>query len=228
MMLEILNWEKFNPRKDLKSMPWFRLESDIGYSETLFGLDAETKWLWIFLLSTCARKVNANIEGNYEYISFHSGIEVEKVKKAIKVFENKGLVRVTNESDRVTNGSVPNKTNRTEQDEQNEQNTPNQETCSGAISVFDKNKLIANFLVNVKKSTQVLWVETYQDADWLNTEILKAMAWLDANPKKKPKGKNPARFLGNWFSRGWESYRKTLPSNKPNQDINLDYLDMEA
>ncbi|MGB0454851.1 MAG: hypothetical protein ACPGJV_14170 [Bacteriovoracaceae bacterium] len=126
MIIEILSWDKFNPRKDLRSMPWFRLESDIGYSETLFGLDAEAKWLWVFILSTCARKMKSSFEANFDYMSFHSGVSVEKVKRYLELFENKGLVQVTNESDRVTNESdrITNESdrNRTLHNEHNEHN----------------------------------------------------------------------------------------------------------
>lgn len=118
MKIIINNWEKFNPRKDLKSMPWFRLNADIGYSETLFGLSAEQKWLWIFLLSTCARKMSAEIDVNLDYMQHNTGIKQNIIEKTIQLFEIRGLVRDTTESDRNTNESVPyitNRTNRTEQ-----------------------------------------------------------------------------------------------------------------
>lgn len=92
----------------------------------------------------------------------------------------------------------------------------NSSSC-GAVQEFSNDQDLTNFLRNVKKSTQRLWIKTYGDIHWLRTEILKAMAWLDANPRKKPKGKNPARFLGNWFAIGWESYRKTIPSQQSNE-----------
>ena len=50
--IRFINWEKYNPRKELKSLSWLRLDADIGFSESLFGLNAESKWLWIFLGKT--------------------------------------------------------------------------------------------------------------------------------------------------------------------------------
>lgn len=75
----------------------------------------------------------------------------------------------------------------------------------------------------VKLSTQALWVKTYGDKEWLRQEILKAIAWLDANKAKAPK-KNFARFLGNWFSKGWEWHRKSLPSEKAEKTTDWDYV----
>lgn len=69
------------------------------------------------------------------------------------------------------------------------------------------------FLAKIKPSTQSLWLKTYEDPGWLKQEFLKIIAWLDANPQKKPK-KNYARFIGAWLSRGWEWHRKNLTSNK--------------
>lgn len=75
----------------------------------------------------------------------------------------------------------------------------------------------------VKTSTQMLWLKTYGDSDWLKQEFLKVITWLDANPAKRPK-KNYARFIGGWLSRGWEWHRKTIQSQPAGQKSVLEEL----
>lgn len=108
MKIKVLNWVEYNPRKDLKSMPWFRLNSDIGYSEKLFGLPNEAKWFWIFILSTCARKTNGEISINFNYTSYHSGVSEKNIKKYLELFENKGLLQITNGSDLISTDTIEN------------------------------------------------------------------------------------------------------------------------
>lgn len=55
-------------------------------------------------------------------------------------------------------------------------------------------------------------VDAFGDQAWIESELLKSVAWLEANPQRRPK-KFP-KFFNNWLQRGWESYRKTLPTNK--------------
>lgn len=228
MKIEIPNWEEYNPRKDLKSMPWFRVQSDIGYSETLFGLDPDAKWFWIFLLSTCARKMKAEISYNLDYFSFHSGLSRKRVESALQVFESRGLVRITNESDRFTNESVPNITNRTNRTERTEQEAKASSTSleksteRGCISAFDADPEIKKILQDVPESTQERWIKVYPDIAWIKTEILKAITWIELNPKKAPK--KFGRFMGNWLSRGWEKHRKTIQTN-PDSKTRLELLE---
>ncbi len=211
MKIIITNWEEYNPRKDLKSMPWFRIKSDIGFSETLFGVDPDLKWLWIFILSHCAKKISEEIEVNFQYMAFHSGLSKERIEKGIQLFERKGLVQVTDESDLITNEPVPKK----REEERREEEKRGEEKPSraiGCISTFDDDDEIKKFLAKVPQSSQERWLKIYPDIAWLKSEILKAMTWIELNPQRRPQ-KN-GRFLGSWFSRGWESYRKTIPSNK--------------
>jgi hypothetical protein len=70
--ISIVGWEKFNTRKDLKSMPWFKLDSKIVYSQSLFGLSPKAKWFWVCLISWGAQKVSGEISLELDYASHHS------------------------------------------------------------------------------------------------------------------------------------------------------------
>jgi hypothetical protein len=216
MEITITKWTEYNPRKDLKSMPWFRVESDIGFSRKLFGIPAEGRWLWIFLLSSCAREQKESVTLEHDYIEHHTGISYEKIDEYLQHFKNKGLVQVANESDRITDESVPNITEQNEQNEQNEQAKASTEleksNSRGAINELSGDSDIESILNSVSHTAQRTWIKSY-GADWVKAETLKAIAWMEVNPQKKPK-KNFGSFLGRWFARGWETHRKTIPSNR--------------
>ena len=147
MEIKIINWEKFNPRKDLKSMPWFRLSSDIGYSETLFELTVEQKWLWIFVLSTCANKNSDVITVNPRYFSFHSGVKQQNIMKHMEVFENRGLIQPTNVSDRIRTDTIEYVPN-----EHNEHNEHNERTNASERLIFDFEKIYFEYPRKIGKT----------------------------------------------------------------------------
>lgn len=110
--ISIKNWDIYNPRRDLKSMPWVRLQGDIAFSESLFGLTAEAKWLWIFLLSYSSKKMSGDFQIDESYLSHYSCVTASKIENYLNVFLERGLLsiksgtsRITNESDRITNES---------------------------------------------------------------------------------------------------------------------------
>lgn len=108
MEIEIRNWEKYNPRKDLKSLTWLRLDSDIGFSESLFGLSAEARWLWIFLLSFSAKKNKSCLILDFDYISFHSSVKKDNISKHIESFLEKGLILIKTDSSRIRTDTIEN------------------------------------------------------------------------------------------------------------------------
>lgn len=72
------------------------------------------------------------------------------------------------------------------------------------INLLNKEVLIRSDLI-------ASWADTYP-AEYLQLELKKARNWLLSNSHKAPKS-NFGRFLNSWFDRGWEQYRKNLPSN---------------
>jgi len=67
-----------------------------------------------------------------------------------------------------------------------------------------------NKSVEIKSDLIKAWADTYPK-EYLELELKKARNWLVANPHKAPKS-NFGRFFNSWFDRGWEAYRKNLPS----------------
>ena len=70
-------------------------------------------------------------------------------------------------------------------------------------------KGIDKIMKTIKIQTQMAWLATYEDPEWIVQEIKKALTWIIENPKRKPK--IFSRFMVNWLSRGWERKRKNSP-----------------
>lgn len=54
--ITILNWEKYNPRKDVKHTSWFRMEHDIFEKPELFDFTHAEVCAWIYLLSIASKR----------------------------------------------------------------------------------------------------------------------------------------------------------------------------
>lgn len=90
-------------------MPWIRLESDIGFSESLFGLPIEAKWLWIFILSYSAKKKTGVFDIETVYLSHHTEISTQNIVKHLDSFIPKGLLSYISNTSPNRDGSVPNR-----------------------------------------------------------------------------------------------------------------------
>lgn len=95
MMLnfEIVNWDKFNYRKDVKSATWFRMQNDFPISETCYHLSIEGKWLIVCLLSISSKKGSGRIITSIEYLSHFSGVTRNRIKSALQILETIGFIR---------------------------------------------------------------------------------------------------------------------------------------
>lgn len=217
MEITITNWDSYNPRKDIKSMSWLKLNADIGFSESLFGMPAEAKWLWVFILSFCAKKNSGDIFIELDYFSFHSGVKKEKIIEFLELFESRGLVSKKSDTSRVRTDTDESERIRTEtyprEEEIRQDKTREEKKREDAFAILPcfQDSFSDEFLKTVKTKTQEGWLKTYPDPVWIKTEIIKAVTWLTNNPNKAPK-KNLGQFFSNWFSRSWESYRKTIGS----------------
>lgn len=204
-MIQVEGWERFNTQTALKTPSWFKVSTKIASSQSLFGLPISAKWFFICLLAEAMNQRKGKFSLNIKWAAQQWDLKKQDISEAIDFLTERKLLRIDSES------------------------TPNQ--C-GALSETDKNRLEEiredkNRLEGAEVGTAVLlsapfdtitnelfnsWLKTYEDETWIRLEISKAASWIVANPKKAPK-KDFGRFLNNWLSRGWDTYRKSIPSN---------------
>lgn len=119
MRIIIRNWAKYNPRKDLKQMNWFRVQNTIAHDRNLYGLVPEQKWAWIVLLSICAIENSGEIDIEPGFLAHEAGITEKAAIATIQHLRAKSIIRTDSERVRTDNsmshdGKRPNVTNVTE------------------------------------------------------------------------------------------------------------------
>jgi hypothetical protein len=85
--VEISGWEKLNARKDQQTYTWFRCENNMPVSQSLFGMTAGERFVWITLLCLCSQKQSGDLEFETEWLSWYSGATLEEVEGALEKLE---------------------------------------------------------------------------------------------------------------------------------------------
>lgn len=216
--ITICNWNAYQPRKDLKSLSWIRIDSDIFFSENFFLLDNNQKILFFYVLTYAGKKNTDTYSFNPEFVSANLKMGVKQLNEGIEKLESLGIVhRLVTESSRIRTDLCT-----TIRNDTNEHNVTNDtiRTISPepqkAVAVVEPkiNQVSINLFskeVPISVTLVKAWADTYPK-EYLELELKKARNWLITNPHKNPK-KNYGRFFNGWFDRGWDKYRQTLKSN---------------
>lgn len=213
--IEVINWEKYNPRTDAKRPAWFRVDNRIATGPGFYGLDCEQRWLWIFLLCLVSQANGEPIVWNSAYAGGLTGVSEKKQDETLEIFEKFVRLRVVRKVTSTTSHAT--QQNTTEQDiTKYSCAAPEQSSGRNAVEYPEElseparvKALLVEF--NVRPGATKAWLDAYPDSEWIKSELFRAIAWIEVNPKKRPK--SFARFFGSWLSRGWERRRKALPSS---------------
>lgn len=90
--LTIKNWEKYNPRKDVKQASWFRLQNDLFDDHELFSLTSTELAFLVYLFCLASKKNNENVVvsiahataiGRFDQASIHSALQKLDESKTI-------------------------------------------------------------------------------------------------------------------------------------------------
>lgn len=87
--IKILNWDKYNPRKDVKNSTWLRLQHDLFESWQFFDFTHSEMAFWIYLLCQASRrsdegKVTVNFEHAHRVAKFTRTVMNSAIKKLKK------------------------------------------------------------------------------------------------------------------------------------------------
>jgi hypothetical protein len=91
--IQILNWDEYQTRKDLKTMSWFRLESNLPEHEAFFNLSNDGKWFFVYLLCLCAKKSTGIIKVKLNYLEHYSQVKKDIIIKSLDIMNEYGLIR---------------------------------------------------------------------------------------------------------------------------------------
>jgi hypothetical protein len=124
LFLTILNWEKWNPRKDLKSTSWFRFQNSIFDDPQFFEFDHSELLFFIYLLSLASKKQSGDIEVHVAHAQRIGRFETSTINSAIKKLIEINCVRTRDVDVTSIPADVPLRTNeRNEHNVTNEHNT---------------------------------------------------------------------------------------------------------
>lgn len=220
--VEILNWEKFNPRKDLKATAWFRLQNSLFEDPNFFDWSHSEILFWVYILSLASKKQTGSIRFSDAHAERIGRFKLRDAESSLEKLVELQCIKVTlrGRDIDVTRTLHARHTTNERTDVTNETNVTNAATSdSRSASPMIAHPMLfgeasQDLLEKTKREAQDAWVKTYGDTAWIKQELGKAWAWCKCNPDRNPKS-NWSRFVNNWLSRAWEQHRKTLPTNQP-------------
>jgi hypothetical protein len=86
--ITILNWEKYQFRKEVKNPSWFRLENRMWNDQQFFYFSAEERWIWVCLLSLASQKQSAKLTVNQDWLSQDSRVGIPTITSALEKLKN--------------------------------------------------------------------------------------------------------------------------------------------
>jgi hypothetical protein len=220
LFIEIINWDKYNPKRDQQSYTWLRLNNDIATDPDLFGLSAAQKFVWIEILCQASRKNKGTILVNLEQISHVTQVKIQEIMELIDFLEQKPICRThDNARSPIVVGTTPtNETN--ERDETNETNEQTPKNLKFDFEILYKKyplkKGKADGISRLKKT-----IKTQEDFDLCSKAIDKYTQQLILERTEPKFIKHFSTFVSTW--KDWldldaaSSILNFKPTNKSTQ-----------
>lgn len=209
ILVTIVNYEHYKGRKDVTHNSWFRCSNRLLEDPDFFGFTSDEILVWVYILSLSSQKDTDTVFINFDHAERVCRLSKEAVVGAVEKLRPKQLLPAA--------GTRPSRRRTVAVTEAGATDITNKQTNSksGAEKSAPDLPLAnpKNLIDCVPKEIQDTWPELYPEKGWVEREATKAVNWAKVNPKKAPKSsRGCARFFTGWLERGWERYRKSLPS----------------
>lgn len=233
--ITILNFDKHNPNRKA-SFKKILLANNFFYDTKISQLSTTSKLLFIFLITQCGDQGTSTVALTDRQISYIIG-SGQRPRSLLSELQSYQLVTVEfPPSSRIEENRIEENIKkgisaeveievRTMPDGQTEfiEKLPqisipvrlNKVQSRGCIPEFGYDEVCFRRLEFVTEKAQRAWLDAYPSVDFIVTEIRRAHAWIETNPKKAPK--DFGKFMLNWLSRGYETYRKGIQSKPAGQ-----------
>lgn len=99
MHLEVVNWGKYNQRKDVTNPSWFRLNNNIFDGETFFNLTNEERLLFIYVLCQRSKSNKDLFFINLNVAAALFGVKPINIESIINKLEENKMVTITRNGD---------------------------------------------------------------------------------------------------------------------------------
>lgn len=113
MDITIPNWEKYNPRNDVKSCSWFRMSNDFFSDPDFYGQPPCVRLTWIFVLSCASKKISGTVRVHVKQVSDCIDFSEKDVSSALNALQSIGCVALDGAAVKSTR-SNPDESDRTQ------------------------------------------------------------------------------------------------------------------
>jgi hypothetical protein len=121
LTVTILNWEKYNPRKDVQSPSWFRFQHNLFENWQFYDFDPAELVAWIYLLCEASKRGNkGKVTVNFEHAHRIGRVASTALNSAIKKLKANQVIETRTLRGRYADVINTGTTNETERDETNE------------------------------------------------------------------------------------------------------------
>jgi hypothetical protein len=93
--ISIENWDKYNPRKDLKATNWLRLQNGLFEDPNFFEFNHSELLFWVYVLSIASKKQAGEIRLSIEHARRIGRFDLKTIESAIQKLEELQCVRIT-------------------------------------------------------------------------------------------------------------------------------------
>lgn len=98
MEIEILDWDQFNFRRDIKAATWFRLHHDLFEDPQTFSMSHKERSFWIYLLCQASKKSGGKLLLSRPHVEKIGGFQWRDVSPMLKGLESRKLIEIKEET----------------------------------------------------------------------------------------------------------------------------------
>lgn len=214
MIIEIVNWDGYQQRKDVKHCFWFRLSHELIFDHEFYDFTGGEFKAWIYLLSLASKTNKAKILINYEHAEQRCRLSQSDINGAVEKLVRNQCIRVQRNED-VTSTSRTRNVNVTADKKR-----------------LDKKKNMSAFRQTYTPEFEIIWKQYSRVCD--KKEAFDAFRNLNLSPddltllalaidryKQNEPDKKWRWHLGRFLKSDW---RVHLDSNQPQKLKTLDDL----
>lgn len=92
--IEIVNWEKYNPRSDRAKHSWFRLQNDIVAEPKFHGLSCAQRFIAVCLFAEVSKSGGGRAQIKISWLADNLKVKPIEIHKTIQVLVSDGVLRL--------------------------------------------------------------------------------------------------------------------------------------
>ena len=90
--ITVVNWDKYQGRKDIERPHWFRFENGLWRDEQFYRFASQEKWVWVCMLSYCSERGSGTVSFDVDWFCSQAGVSEEILKSSIDKLVLRGCI----------------------------------------------------------------------------------------------------------------------------------------